>query len=119
MICTRCCLGTLYCKFGCVVADLYYLRYNFWRSLLQYTVEITKPTTQVVINCSVLPSLITILATPHENLRKEACWAISNITAGNRVQIQVYVLYRLSECNVLDPDNEDHRQHLMALLARV
>ena len=67
-----------------------------------FAVEITKPATQVVINCSVLPSLITILATPHENLRKEACWAISNITAGNRVQIQVYVLYRLSECNVLD-----------------
>ena len=37
MICTRWCQGTLYCKFGCVVADLYYLRYNFWRSLLQYT----------------------------------------------------------------------------------
>ena len=44
---------------------------------------------QVVINCSVLPALQMKLNSPHESLRKEACWALSNITAGNRVQIQV------------------------------
>ena len=45
----------------------------------------------MVINCSVLPALQMKLNSPHESLRKEACWAISNITAGNRVQIQVGV----------------------------
>jgi hypothetical protein len=42
-----------------------------------------------MINSSVLPALRQLLYNSQENLRKEACWAISNITAGNRVQIQV------------------------------
>ena len=46
---------------------------------------------QVVINCSVLPALQHLLSHPPDNLQKEACWAVSNITAGNRVQIQVCV----------------------------
>ena len=46
---------------------------------------------KVVINCSVLPALQMKLNSPHESLKKEACWALSNITAGNRVQIQVGV----------------------------
>ena len=46
-------------------------------------------TWQVMINSSVLPALRHLLSSSRENLQKEACWAISNITAGNRVQIQV------------------------------
>lgn len=49
-------------------------------------------TWQVMINSSVLPALRHLLSSSRENLQKEACWAISNITAGNRVQIQVCTL---------------------------
>ena len=45
--------------------------------------------TQVVINCNVLPTLLGLLSSPKEGLRKEACWTISNITAGTTAQIQV------------------------------
>ena len=45
--------------------------------------------TQVIINCSVLPCLLSLLSSAKESIRKEACWTISNITAGNRQQIQV------------------------------
>lgn len=45
--------------------------------------------TQVVLNCSVLPCLLNLLGSPKETIRKEACWTISNITAGNKNQIQV------------------------------
>ena len=43
---------------------------------------------QVILNCSVLPSLLHLLSASKESIRKEACWTISNITAGNRQQIQ-------------------------------
>lgn len=45
--------------------------------------------TQVILNCSALPCLHHLLSSPKESVRKEACWTISNITAGNRHQIQV------------------------------
>lgn len=48
--------------------------------------------TQVILNCSALPCLHHLLSSPKESVRKEACWTISNITAGNRHQIQVHIL---------------------------
>lgn len=45
--------------------------------------------TQVVLNCSALPCLLHLLSSPRESVRKEACWTVSNITAGNPHQIQV------------------------------
>ena len=48
--------------------------------------------TQVILNCSALPCLLHLLSCPKEGIRKEACWTISNITAGNRTQIQVWSL---------------------------
>ncbi len=45
--------------------------------------------TQVILNCSALPCLLHLLSSAKESIRKEACWTISNITAGNRAQIQV------------------------------
>jgi len=46
--------------------------------------------TQVVLGCSILPCLQHLLNNcPKESIRKEVCWTISNITAGNRFQIQV------------------------------
>jgi len=51
--------------------------------------------TQVVLNCSVLPCLLSLLGSPKETIRKEACWTISNITAGNKNQIQVRDLLSL------------------------
>lgn len=47
--------------------------------------------TQVVLDCSVLPCLLSLLGSPKETIRKEACWTISNITAGNKNQIQVRI----------------------------
>jgi importin subunit alpha-1 len=47
--------------------------------------------TQVVINCSALSALLSLLSSPKDGIRKEACWTISNITAGNTTQIQVNV----------------------------
>lgn len=44
---------------------------------------------QVILNCSALQSLLHLLSSPKESIKKEACWTISNITAGNRAQIQV------------------------------
>lgn len=43
--------------------------------------------TQVILNCTALPCLLTLLGSPKESIRKEACWTISNITAGNRPQV--------------------------------
>ena len=44
---------------------------------------------QVILTCSALPCLLHLLSSSKESIRKEACWTISNITAGNRMQIQV------------------------------
>ena len=41
-----------------------------------------------MINCGILPALLQLLNSPKEAIRKEACWTISNITAGNTIQIQ-------------------------------
>jgi len=47
--------------------------------------------TQIIINVSVLPCLLSLLSSPKKGIRKEACWTISNITAGNRAQIQAVI----------------------------
>lgn len=44
---------------------------------------------QVILNCAALPCLLHLLSSPKESIKKEACWTVSNITAGNRAQIQV------------------------------
>ena len=54
-----------------------------------------------MINSSVLPALNHLLTSSQDNLQKEACWAISNITAGNRVQIQVSIIIVVSQFKML------------------
>ena len=44
--------------------------------------------TQTVIDANVLPALFTLLDHPKKGIRKEACWALSNITAGTPSQIE-------------------------------
>lgn len=45
---------------------------------------------QTIINHGALPCLLSLLTHNHKkSIKKEACWTISNITAGNREQIQV------------------------------
>ncbi|CAL5411986.1 unnamed protein product [Camellia sinensis] len=52
-----------------------------------------------VIENHVLPCLYQLLTQNHENsIKKEACWTISNITAGNRSQIQAVI-----EANIILP----------------
>ena len=50
--------------------------------------------TQVILNSSALPCLFHLLSSTKESIRKEACWTISNITAGNRNQIQVRIMFK-------------------------
>lgn len=45
--------------------------------------------TQIIINCHALPRLAALLPNPKKGIQKEACWTLSNITAGDREQIQV------------------------------
>lgn len=52
--------------------------------------------TQIILNCAALPCLLHLLSSSKESVRKEACWTISNITAGNRSQIQVNKRYRIT-----------------------
>lgn len=45
--------------------------------------------TQVIINCGALSCLLHLLKTSQKkSIKKEACWTISNITAGTKEQIQ-------------------------------
>ena len=44
---------------------------------------------QLVLDAGVLPHLLTLLQSPKESIKKEACWTLSNITAGIQSQIQV------------------------------
>lgn len=45
--------------------------------------------TQTIINCGALGCLLHLLNTSHKkSIKKEACWTISNITAGTKEQIQ-------------------------------
>ncbi|KAF2307328.1 hypothetical protein GH714_026383 [Hevea brasiliensis] len=48
--------------------------------------------TQFVIDNQALPCLYQLLVQNHKkSIKKEACWTISNITAGNRAQIQAII----------------------------
>ncbi len=49
-----------------------------------------------MINVSVLPCLLALLSCPKRTIRKEACWAISNITASHRSHIQAVI-----DCNIV------------------
>lgn len=49
--------------------------------------------TQVILNCGALPCLNHLLGSAKETIKKEACWTLSNITAGNRQQIQVNFIF--------------------------
>jgi hypothetical protein len=45
---------------------------------------------QCIIDHQALPCLLNLLTQNHKkSIKKEACWTISNITAGNKDQIQV------------------------------
>lgn len=46
---------------------------------------------QLIIACSALQCIGTLLNSPRKAIRKEACWTISNITAGNKEQIQAII----------------------------
>lgn len=47
---------------------------------------------QVIINCGVLPCLVNLLSHNHKkSIKKEACWTISNITAGTKEQISAVI----------------------------
>lgn len=47
--------------------------------------------TQVAVNCGLLTQMGHLLLNQKRSIRKEACWTISNVTAGNAAQIQVFI----------------------------
>ena len=47
--------------------------------------------TQIIINAGSLPALHQLLRSTKDGIRKEACWTISNVTAGNSTQIQAVI----------------------------
>ena len=48
--------------------------------------------TQVIIGCGALTCLLHLLKTAQKkSIKKEACWTISNITAGTKEQIQAVI----------------------------
>nr|GEV25205.1 importin subunit alpha-2 [Tanacetum cinerariifolium] len=52
-----------------------------------------------IINHQALPCLLNLLSNNHKkSIKKEACWTISNITAGNKDQIQTVI-----EANIIGP----------------
>lgn len=55
---------------------------------------------QLVLDAGVLPHLLTLLQSPKESIKKEACWTLSNITAGIQSQIQVSFNSFLFKTNV-------------------
>jgi len=59
---------------------------------------------QVILNCAALPCLLHLLSSPKESIKKEACWTVSNITAGNRAQIQVRQHRRRRHFVCFDPN---------------
>jgi importin subunit alpha-1 len=53
--------------------------------------------TDHVIQCGCLPIMLQLLSNNKRNIRKEACWTLSNITAGTASQIQALDLPLLSQ----------------------
>ncbi len=45
--------------------------------------------TQYVLSAGLLPCVHAMLSSPKKGIRKEACWTVSNITAGNRSQVLI------------------------------
>ena len=66
------------------------MRKNFVSYLLKKDSDVDEQK-QFIINHNTLPSLLTLLLSPKKSIRKEACWAISNITAGNEEQIHAVI----------------------------
>ena len=50
--------------------------------------------TQIIINFNALSCLNSLLNSQKKGIRKEACWTISNITAGNKDQVSLIVAKR-------------------------
>lgn len=71
--------------------NLYSLHFTLIYSFVSITYDLmfVYLSSQVILSCSALPCLLHLLSSSKESIKKEACWTVSNITAGNRAQIQV------------------------------
>ena len=45
----------------------------------------------ILSNADFLPRVFELLSYPDKRVRKEACWLISNLTAGNEAQIELII----------------------------
>ena len=82
----------------CVILQLYWwscCSVTWWHLFIAWNVGflisyINTSPSQCIINTGALPCLLSLLTHNHKkSIKKEACWTISNITAGNKEQIQV------------------------------
>lgn len=56
--------------------------YNCDRVLIRVIVTGDDNQTQFIVNLNAIPALCWLLDHQKKNIRKEACWTLSNITAG-------------------------------------
>lgn len=72
-----------------------------------------------MIQAGALPHLGRLLLSSRKSIRKEACWTISNITAGNREQIQAVIHHNLfpSILHVLRRDDIDIKREAAYAIA--
>jgi hypothetical protein len=57
--------------------------------------------TQVLINLQVLPCLNALLTSNKKGIKKEACWTISNISAGRIFCFFLVIIVSISQLNIL------------------
>ena len=59
--------------------------------------------TQVVLNCNALPCLLHLLSCQKESIKKEACWTVSNITAGMLLKRNFDPFWRITQFSSVFP----------------
>jgi hypothetical protein len=94
----KACNKKYFCSTPCVILQLYWWScsssawlhlFIAWNVGFLISYINTSPS-QCIINTGALPCLLSLLTHNHKkSIKKEACWTISNITAGNKEQIQV------------------------------
>ena len=71
--------------------------------------------TQQVINCNALPRLLALLNSPKKGIRKDSCFAISNIASGTREQIQAVTRELERSVPPMPPEGSDGQALAYAL----
>ncbi|RDX97169.1 Importin subunit alpha-1b, partial [Mucuna pruriens] len=92
--------SSLYCELGTLGLNFRLGELDSVVCLQDCLLGLFEPNGEVIINHQSLPCLLNLLTNNYKkkSIEKEACWTISNITAGNKHHIQVVI-----EANVIIP----------------